>query len=57
VDESSAFTQYFASSSNGGMFALDATFPVSGDTARIAWIEIDLTNSQGTTSKNVTIGE
>ncbi len=58
VDESSlAFRQYFAASNDGGLFALDAVFPVSGDTARIASIEIDLTNSQGTTSKNVTIGE
>ncbi len=50
VDVTSVFHQYFASTQVGGMFALLARFPVAGDTAQIASVNIQLTNSAGVTT-------
>jgi hypothetical protein len=33
----------------GGAFLLNAVFPVTGDTSRIASLDVTLTNSAGTT--------
>lgn len=48
VNVSSVFQQYFASTQVGGMFALLARFPVTGDTTQIASVTIQITNSAGT---------
>ena len=47
VNVSSAFQQYFASTQVGGMFALLATFPVTGDTTQIGSVTVQMTNSAG----------
>jgi hypothetical protein len=43
------FTKYFVGSDLGGAFVLRASFPVTGDTARIAACDVTLTNSAGST--------
>ena len=48
VDSTSGFTAYFASSTEGGNFLLDATFPVSGNASGIAAFEVQMANSAGT---------
>ena len=48
VNVNSAFQQYFASTQVGGMFALLATFPVTGDTTQIGSVAVQVTNSAGT---------
>ena len=56
VNASSIFQQYFASTQVGGMFALLAKFPVTGDTTQIGSLTIQITNSSGaTTAQNVQI--
>ena len=49
-DASKDFRQFFAQSTNGGLFSLLAQFPVKGSTANIATADVDLTNSVGTTT-------
>lgn len=48
VNVSSIFQQYFASTQVGGMFALLARFPVTGDTSQIGSVTVQMTNSAGT---------
>jgi hypothetical protein len=49
VDSSSAFRQFFASSDEGGMFALQAFFPVMvGTPSLVDSVEIQFVNSAGT---------
>jgi Abnormal spindle-like microcephaly-assoc'd, ASPM-SPD-2-Hydin len=56
VSAGSAFQQYFATTQVGGMFALLATFPVTGDTTQIGSFTMQMTNSAGTiTAQNVQI--
>lgn len=56
VNVSSIFQQYFASTQVGGMFALLATFPVTGDTTQIASVTVQITNSAGTiTAQQISI--
>jgi hypothetical protein len=43
-----AFQEYFATSVLGGVFALNALFPVTGNTDLVVAAEVQLTNSQGT---------
>ncbi len=43
-----AFSSYFNASSLGGVFLLNATFPVTGDALQVAACEVGLTNSAGT---------
>ncbi|MGI8990206.1 MAG: choice-of-anchor D domain-containing protein [Bryobacteraceae bacterium] len=47
VDATDAFHGYFQTSGLGGMFALTASFPVTGGADRIAGVQVDLVNSQG----------
>lgn len=47
VSATSEFQQYFGSSSVGGMFALLAKFPVTGNEAQVASFEFQITNSAG----------
>jgi len=57
VNASSDFQQYFAATQQGGMFALLAKFPVTGDTTQILSVDIQATNSAGvTTASKVPIG-
>jgi hypothetical protein len=48
VAGTSAFQQYFATSSLGGVFSLDALFPVTGNADLIVSAVVQLTNSVGT---------
>jgi hypothetical protein len=48
VAGATAFQQYFATSVLGGVFALNALFPVTGNTDLVVAAEVQLTNSQGT---------
>jgi hypothetical protein len=49
ADWSQSFLNYFKSSKVGGSFTLRATFPVSGDGSQIAGVEVEMTNSAGST--------
>jgi hypothetical protein len=42
-----SFTRHFAASQLGGLFSLQAVFPVAGDSSQISTVEVSLTNSQG----------
>jgi hypothetical protein len=48
VDASGALGQFFASSDLGGVFGLHAFFPVNGNPAQVATVEVKMTNSSGT---------
>jgi hypothetical protein len=43
------FLKYFNSSALGGVFALHAGFPVTGDTSLVSFAEVEITNSVGVT--------
>ena len=45
VDATSIFQNYFASSTVGGMFALLAQFPVTGNEALVASFDLQITNA------------
>jgi 2-iminoacetate synthase ThiH len=47
TDASSAVAKYFAGSDLGGVFLLDAVYPVTGDVTRVASCEATLINSAG----------
>ena len=47
-DASGALGQFFASSDLGGVFGLHAFFPVNGNPAQVASVEVKMTNSSGT---------
>ncbi len=47
VDASREFQRYFESSAAGGMFALRAVFPVSGDASAVSGVEVELKNAVG----------
>jgi hypothetical protein len=49
TDVTGAFREFFGSSPLGGMFSLRALFPVNGDFSSIGGLEVELTNSMGTT--------
>ena len=49
-DATRDFSQFFAQSKGGGMFSLLAQFPVKGSTTHVAVVDVDLTNSVGTTT-------
>ncbi|MCC7176710.1 MAG: hypothetical protein IT159_16060 [Bryobacterales bacterium] len=49
VDAAAAFRQYFESTELGSVFKLRAVFPVTGDAARIGFVEALLNNSLGST--------
>jgi hypothetical protein len=56
ADAGSAFQQYFATTHAGGSFALLATFPVTGNSAEIGFVTIQITNSIGaTTTQQITV--
>ncbi len=56
VNVRSIFQQYFASTQVGGMFALLAKFPVTGDTSQIATVTVQVTTAAGTiTTQPITI--
>ncbi len=55
VDASSSFHQYFFNGDTaGGAFALQASFPVNGDTTQVASVAVTIANSAGTTSATAT---
>ncbi len=48
VDAASIFRQYFASTTAGGAFSLQVSFPVNGDVNQIGSVAVSMTNSAGT---------
>lgn len=50
VDASTTFQQYFSTTQAGGVFALLAVFPVTGNTAQIGSVTAKITNSIGATT-------
>jgi hypothetical protein len=48
-DASADFQRFFQPSTAGGMFALRATFPVSGDATQVTGVEVEITNTAGAT--------
>jgi len=49
VDATSDFRLYFTASQVGGLFAMLATFPVSGDVSVVTGFDVQITNSVGAT--------
>ena len=49
VDASSIFQQYFTSTQVGGMFALLAKFPMTGDSTQVVSVDVQITNAAGVT--------
>lgn len=47
VDAAAEFRRYFDSAALGGIFALRAAFPVTGDVSAVAAVEIEIRNSAG----------
>lgn len=45
------FRDYFQTSQVGGMFSLVASFPVAGDPSQLGAVEVEFTNSAGTSEK------
>ena len=54
VDATSIFRQYFASTTAGGAFSLQASFPVNGDVNQIGSVAVSMTNSAGTATSTGT---
>jgi hypothetical protein len=48
TDVSAGFARYFAGSNLGGVFLLNAVFPITGDVSRVAACDVTLLNSAGT---------
>lgn len=48
ADSTAAFSSYFASSGDGGQFALAAYFPVNGDPSKVSGFMVQLVNTAGT---------
>ncbi len=49
VDAAGAFRSFFDTSAFGGLFKVHAVFPVTGNALQITAIEVDMTNTVGTT--------
>jgi len=49
VDTAGAFRSFFETSAFGGLFKVHAVFPVTGNALQITAVEVDMTNSLGTT--------
>jgi len=47
ADGTAAFSSYFASSGDGGQFALSAYFPVNGDPSKVGGFTVQLVNTAG----------
>lgn len=54
IDATSAFSQYFATSTVGSAFSVQASFPVNGDVTQVGSVQVQLTNSAGTTGATET---
>jgi hypothetical protein len=48
ADETTGFASYFGASGLGGVFALTAIFPVTGNPSQVAAFDLEITNSVGT---------
>lgn len=51
VDVGAAFRSYFESTTVGGMFALTARFPVSGDVSLVGAVEVEFTSAPGPSAR------
>jgi hypothetical protein len=47
ADAAEAFRRYFATANAGGLFALRALFPVTGDAGLVRGVEVEILNSSG----------
>jgi hypothetical protein len=50
VNATAAFSKYFASSTVGSAFSVQASFPVKGDVKTVGSVTVQMTNASGTTS-------
>jgi hypothetical protein len=50
ADFGAAFLNYFTTSTDGSAFAMLVTFPITGNAAKIGSVNVQLTNSNGTTT-------
>jgi hypothetical protein len=50
ADFGSAFLNYFTTSTDGGAFAMLVTFPITGNAAEVGSVNVQMTNSAGTTA-------
>jgi hypothetical protein len=50
ADFTSAFHNYFASSTDGGAFQMLVTFPVTGNSAEVGSVDLQMTSAAGTTT-------
>jgi hypothetical protein len=57
ADATSPFKAHFDNSTLGGLFSLHAVFPVTGNVSLIDSVDVEITNSAGTSRKNVKIVE
>jgi hypothetical protein len=54
VDATAAFSQYFATSTVGSAFSVQASFPANGDVTQVGSVGVELTNSAGAASATET---
>ncbi len=50
ADFTSSFRGYFSTSTDGGAFAMLVTFPVSGNSAEVGSVNVQMTNASGSTT-------
>jgi hypothetical protein len=51
VDVTTCFHQFFfTNNTTGGVFSIQATFPVTGDVTQVGSVTVNASNSAGTTS-------
>jgi hypothetical protein len=57
VDGAAAFAQHFETANAGGLFALRAVFPVTGNASVVDSVDVELVNAVGTARRNVKMTE
>jgi hypothetical protein len=57
VDGAAAFARHFETANAGGLFALRAVFPVTGNASVVDSVDVELVNAVGTARRNVKMTE
>ena len=57
VDGAAVFAQHFETANAGGLFALRAVFPVTGNASVVDSVDVELANAVGTSRRNVKMTE
>lgn len=57
VDGAAAFARHFETAHAGGLFALRAVFPVTGNASAVDSVDVELANAVGTARRNVKMTE